>query len=147
MVQEWSPSGPGATSRRLRLGVVLVAVSSVLAACGGSSSPNSITLYNGQHEQTTLALVARFEKLTGISVNVRSNEEAVLATTIAGEGSNSPADVIYTENSPALEYLQQKGLLVPVAATTLAHTPRRYSSPQGDWVGVSGRVSVIDYNT
>jgi iron(III) transport system substrate-binding protein len=147
MVQERSPSQPGAPSRRFLLGVVLVAVSSLLAACGGSSSPNSITLYNGQHEQTTLALVAKFEKLTGITVNVRSGDEDVLATQLAGEGSNSPADAVFTENSPALEYLQQKGLLAPVAPATLAHTPSRYNSPQGDWVGVSGRVSVLIYNT
>jgi iron(III) transport system substrate-binding protein len=149
MVQEWSISRGGATSRRFLLGVALVAVSSLLAACGGSSSSSSksITLYNGQHEQTTLALVARFEKLTGIKVSVRSDDEAVLASQIVAEGSSSPADAIYTENSPALEYLQQKGMLVPVAPATLAHTPSRYSSPQGDWVGVSGRVSVLVYNS
>jgi iron(III) transport system substrate-binding protein len=131
----------------LRLGVVIAAAGALLAACGGSSSSNSITLYNGQHQQTTLALVARFEKLTGISVNVRSNDERALAAQLAAEGSGSPADVIYSENSPTLEYLQNKGLLVPVTPSTLARTPSRYDSPQGAWVGVSGRVSVLVYNT
>ncbi|HWD84584.1 MAG TPA: extracellular solute-binding protein [Solirubrobacteraceae bacterium] len=119
----------------------------MLAACGGSSSSKSITLYNGQHAQTTMALVSRFEKLTGITVNVRSNDERALAAQIAAEGSGSPADVIYDENSPSLEYLQNKGLLVPVTPSTLARTPSRFNSPQGDWVGVSARVSVLDYNT
>jgi iron(III) transport system substrate-binding protein len=54
--------------------------------------------------------------------------------------------VIYTENTPALEYLQAHKLLAPVDASTLAHTPAQYNSPQGDWVGVSARVSVLDYN-
>ena len=31
-------------------------------------------------------------------------------------------------------------------ATTLSRTPARFSSPQGDWVGISGRVSVLVYN-
>ena len=39
----------------------LVLAGSLLAGCGGSSSKGSITLYNGQHEQTTDALVAAFE--------------------------------------------------------------------------------------
>jgi iron(III) transport system substrate-binding protein len=134
-------------SRRVCLGVMLAVLGCLLAACGVSSSSRSITLYNGQHEQTTDALVARFEKLTGISVSVRSDNEDVLAAQIDAEGSNSPADVIYTENSPALEYLQQKGLLVQVAGSTLARTPARYSSPQRDWVGLSARVSVLVYNT
>jgi iron(III) transport system substrate-binding protein len=54
--------------------------------------------------------------------------------------------VLLTENSPALEYLQQKGLLAPVDRSTLVHTAGKYNSPQGDWVGVSARVSVLIYN-
>jgi iron(III) transport system substrate-binding protein len=128
--------------------VVCVVLSGLLAACGGSSSsPNSITLYNGQHEQTTDALVSRFEKLTGIKVNIRNDDEDVFASQINAEGSNSPADVLFTENSPPLEYLQEKGRLAPVAPSTLAHTPARYNSPTGHWVGVSARVSVLVYNS
>jgi iron(III) transport system substrate-binding protein len=54
--------------------------------------------------------------------------------------------VIYTENSQVLEFLQGKGLLAPVDAATLSHTPGQYNSPQGDWAGVSARVSVLIYN-
>jgi iron(III) transport system substrate-binding protein len=147
MVQESCTSLRGAIRRRRLIGAVLVIVCFPLAACGSSSSSKSITLYNGQHEQTTQALATRFEKLTGIHVNVRSDDEDVLASQIEAEGSGSPADVIFTENSPALENLQEKGLLAPVAASTLSHTPGTYSSPQGDWVGVSARVSVLVYNT
>jgi iron(III) transport system substrate-binding protein len=121
----------------------------LLAGCGGSSSGadvQSITLYNGQHPQTTDMLAAAFEKKTGITVNVRSDDEDVLAQQIVTEGSHSPADVIFTENSPALEYLQANGLLARVKAATLAATPARYDSPRGDWVGVSARVSVLIYN-
>ena len=120
----------------------------LLTGCGSSSSGSgqSITLYNGQHEQTTDSLVEGFEKQTGIEVNVRNDDEDTLADEIVTEGSNSPADVVYTENSPALEYLQGKGLLAPVDSSTLAHTPSKYNSPQGDWLGVSARVSVLIYN-
>ena len=33
-----------------------------------------------------------------------------------------------------------------MSPSTLAATPGKYDSPDGDWVGVSGRVSVIIYN-
>jgi iron(III) transport system substrate-binding protein len=124
----------------------LLAGSVFLTGCGSANSGPSITLYNGQHEQTTDGLVSAFEQKTGITVNVRNDDEDTLANLIALQGSHSPADVIYTENSPALEFLQDKGLLSPVDAATLAHTPAQYNSPQGDWVGVSARVSVIIYN-
>ena len=106
----------------------------------------SITLYNGQHEQTTDALVAGFEKETGIHVNVRNDDEDTLADEIVTEGSHSPADVIYTENSPALEYLQTRGCWPRSTRPRLRARPSKYNSPQGDWVGVSARVSVLIYN-
>jgi len=131
------------------LGVAATASLS-LAACGSSASSSTsvtITLYNGQHEQTTDALVQGFEKAyPGIKVAVRNDDEDTFDAQIVAEGSRSPADVFYTENSPALEYLQQKGLLAKVAGSTLAKTPAKYDSPKGDWVGVSARVSVLIYN-
>jgi iron(III) transport system substrate-binding protein len=127
--------------------LILTLFGGLLAGCAGSSgSGDSITLYNGQHVQTTDSLVSSFEKASGIHVNVRSDDEDTLTDQIVTEGSNSPADAIYTENSPALEYLQSKGMLAPVAPSTLAQTPSGLNSPQGDWVGVSARVSVLIYN-
>lgn len=140
------------TSRHRASTLVLLAVAIAvgsLAACGvvaSAAGDQSITLYSGQHVQTTDALVARFEKATGITVNVRSDDEDTLADQIVSEGSGSPADVIYTENSQVLQFLQGKGLLAKVASSTLSHTPAQYNSPQGDWVGISARVSVIIYN-
>jgi iron(III) transport system substrate-binding protein len=142
--------------------LTLLAIVLTLAACGSSStsstasgsassgtqgSGTTITLYSGQHEQTTSLLVAGFEKQTGIKVKVRSDGEDVLGNQIVQEGSSSPADVFYTENTPVLEDLQEKNLLAPIATSTLAAVPAKYSSPQGDWVGISARVSVLVYNT
>jgi iron(III) transport system substrate-binding protein len=103
-------------------------------------------LYSGQHQQTTNGLVKAFTKQTGITVHIQNNDEASLANLIAIQGGHSPADVIYAENSPALEFLQNKGLLAPTDPATLAKTPSQYNSPQQQWVGVSARVSVLMYN-
>jgi iron(III) transport system substrate-binding protein len=128
------------------LGVALAAGWLLVGCAASSGSGDQITLYNGQHPQTTESLVSAFEKATGITVSVRNDDEDTLADEIVSEGSRSPADVIYTENSPALEYLQGKGLLASVDPSTLADTPSRYDSARGDWVGVSARVSVLVYN-
>jgi iron(III) transport system substrate-binding protein len=139
------------TSRRLRWSLAacaLLLAPTLLAACSQSSAGSgpTITLYNGQHEQTADALVQAFEKATGIQVLVRNEDEDTLADQIEAEGSSSQADVIYTENSLPLEELQQQGLLASVNPSTLAATPAKYNSPQGEWVGVSARVSVLIYN-
>jgi iron(III) transport system substrate-binding protein len=133
-------------------GAAALAACGGLAACGSGSSGSAgdpqapLTLYSGQHVQTAQNLIAAFTKQTGIKINLRSNDEAPLANQIAAEGANSPADLFYTENTPPLEILQDKGLLSPVDQSTLSKTPAQYSSSKGDWVAVSGRTSVIIYN-
>jgi iron(III) transport system substrate-binding protein len=120
----------------------------VLGAAGTAGAASAdITLYSGQHVQTTQALVSAFEKKTGIKVNVRFDDEDVLANQIVEEGGHSPADAFFTENSPPLQYLASKKMLAPLAKSTLAETPAKYNSPNGKWLGVSARVSVIVYNT
>ena len=121
----------------------------LLAACGTGASASGqgpITVYSGQHEQTTQSLIDAFEKQTGIQVNVRYDDEDTFADEIVSEEAHPRADIFYTENSPPLEYLQEKGLLGHVDAATLAKTPSKYNSPQGDWLGISARVSVLIYN-
>lgn len=127
----------------------------VLAACGsggsggsgGGAQAGSLVLYNGQHEQTTQALVNAFEQQSGIKVTIRSGDEDQLAEQIMQEGPASPADLFYTENSPALMKLGEEHLLAPVEAATLAAVPSGYSAPTGDWAGISARVSAMVYNT
>jgi iron(III) transport system substrate-binding protein len=124
------------TAATLAVAGLLAATMTGCSALSGSASTgdaNSITLYSGQHPQTTQKLVTAFEKQTGVKVNVRSDDEDVLADQIVTEGGHSPADVFYTENSPPLEFLQGKGLLSAVRSSTLAATPSKYNSPQGDW--------------
>jgi len=137
-------------ARRGAAGVAALLAAGLIAACGSASGATSgagsITLYSGQHEQTTQSLVDAFEQQTGIHVNVRYNDEDSFADEIVTEEAHPVADVFYTENSPALEYLQEKGLLAQVDAATLGKSPAQYNSPQGDWVGVSARVSVLIYN-
>lgn len=123
-----------------------LAVATVADAPAAGASGGSLTVYSGQHIQTTQALVNAFEKKTGIKVSVRFDDEDVLANQIAAEGGHSPADVLFTENSPPLQFLASKRLLAPVKASTLAQTPSKYNSPKGLWVSVSARTSVMVYN-
>ena len=106
----------------------------------------TLTLYSGQHEQTVDLLIADFEKETGIKVRVHSGEGPEVANQILAEGAESPADVYFTENSPELMLLQEKGLLAKVSAEALASVPSRYNSPDGDWLAVLARESVLAYN-
>ena len=132
----------------MSLGGALVVTAAVLVAagCGGGSGRPSIVLYNGQHLELTRAIVAAFEKQTGISVRMRTNDGVVLADQILQEGHSSPADVYLTENSPELMNLEEHGLLARLSPSILRQVPARDSSPAGDWVGVALRVRSLVYD-
>ena len=106
----------------------------------------TLTLYNGQHRSTTEALVAAFTGATGIPVTIRHAESAELSSQIAEEGARSPADLFFSEQSPPIAALAERGLLAPVAPDTLKALPSRYAGPQGDWVAGNVRTRVIIYN-
>ncbi len=134
--------------RRIGAAAIAAAAAGAVAGCGGSAgSANGLTVYSGQHQQTATLLANDFKARTGVSVNLRSSDEAALANQILREGRDSPADVFFAENPPALTVLDRSGLLAAVDPATLGHVAVRYSSPRGDWVGVSARSAVLVYNT
>ena len=127
--------------------IALAACCAALAGgCGGGSGHSSITLYNGQHAELTSLLVAAFEKATGVKVQIRTNDSAVLADQIIQEGDASPADVYIAENSPELMELQRRGLLARLPRSILGQAPGGDNSPTGKWVGMALRVSSLVYD-
>jgi iron(III) transport system substrate-binding protein len=113
---------------------------------GNSSSGGTLTLYNAQHESLTQAWVDDFTAKTGITVNIRSGKDFELANLLVQEGSSSPADVFITENSPAMVVVQKAGLFAPIAPATLAQVPSQFASPDGSWLGMAARSTVLVYN-
>lgn len=131
--------------------------SSLLAAGGltiGAAMPRmaaaaaqeSLTLYNGQHSKTTAALVEAFTDATGIKVEVRKGSSSQLANQIIEEGDASPADMFYSEESPPVVALAEKGLLAKLDDATLEQIPVQYRAKDGTWIGASARCRVIAYN-
>ena len=105
-----------------------------------------LTLYNGQHKEVGDELAKAFEAKTGIHVNVRKGSSNQLASQVVEEGDRSPADVIYTEESPPLNKLGEQGLLAKIDDTTLNVLPKDYVANNGTWMGVTARVRVVAYN-
>ena len=122
-----------------------VAVGIGLAGSAWGATP-TLTLYSAQHQQMVDMLTAAFAKQTGIKVQVHQGEAPEIASQIVQEGASSPADVVFVENSPELVLLDEKGLLAKVAPATLAEVPARFSSADGDWIGVLARENVLAFN-
>ena len=138
--------GPWTKGRGATFAAVLAA-GGALAATTAPARAETLVIYAAQHEQTIDLLTAAFTKETGITVKVREGEAPEMASQILREGAASPADVFFTENSPELMLLSEKGLLAKVDPATLARVPAAFSGPKGDWVGVLARENVLVYNT
>jgi iron(III) transport system substrate-binding protein len=125
-------------------GFAAAALGAPAARAEDASGP--LTLYNGQHPETTNAIVEAFSHETGIDVAIRRGSSAQLANQMVEEGSASPADVFYSEESAPLATLAKRGLLAPASAETLKQIPAKYAAGDGAWIGVSARCRVVAYN-
>jgi iron(III) transport system substrate-binding protein len=146
---------------RRKKGCVLAAgatlLTLVVAACGEGSGDGSepgadgqgetVTVYSGREEELVADLLERFEKDSGIDLEVRYGDSAELAATILEEGDASPADVFFSQDAGALGAVADAGRLAPIDEDILARVDARFRSPEGLWVGTSGRARVAAFNT
>jgi iron(III) transport system substrate-binding protein len=127
----------------LFLGLILLALG--LSACAEEGDSTSLVVYSGRSESLVGPLIERFERETGVEVEVRWGETAELAATLLEEGPNSPADVFFAQDPGGLGAVT--GLLAPLPPDLLERVGPRFRDPDGRWVGISGRARVVVYNT
>jgi iron(III) transport system substrate-binding protein len=108
---------------------------------------DALVVYSGRSEELVGPVFEQFEERSGIDVQVRYGDTAELAATILEEGENSPADLFFAQDPGALGALQDEGRFQPLPQDSLDRVPERFRSPDGVWVGTSGRARVVAYNT
>ena len=132
--------------RRSKLACGATLVSLMLGGCGdGAGSEADLTIYSGRNEELVGDLIDRFERDSGLKVDVRFGDSAELAATIAEEGDNSPADVFFSQDAGALGAVEDT--LAKMPQPVLDAVPERFRDPEDRWAGVSGRARVIAYDT
>jgi iron(III) transport system substrate-binding protein len=163
-----------ARTRFVRPVAVAASLALVVAACGGDDSssdttapaeeesPNTfecdavditevggeLVIYSGRNEELVGPLIDCFAEKANIEVDIRyagNSEEA--AQLIATEGDASPADVFFSQSPGSTGFLEKEGRLISLPADIIEAVPAEYRSREDDWVGTSGRVRALVYNT
>jgi iron(III) transport system substrate-binding protein len=134
--------------------LVAAALVALAAGCGGDDggeggggASGTLTVYSGREQELVEPLFERFEEETGIDVEVRYGDSAELAATIAEEGANSPADVFFAQDPGSLGAVEAQQLFAELPDSILNRVDERFRDPDGHWIGTSGRVRVVVYNT
>jgi iron(III) transport system substrate-binding protein len=134
---------------------VALAFATLVAACpaagtgagGGDDAEGPITIYSGRSEDLVGPILARFTEETGIEVAVRYGDTAEMAAQILEEGRNTPADVFFGQDAGGLGALAKEGMLARLTDDLIGAVDARFRSPEGLWVGISGRARTVVYNT
>jgi iron(III) transport system substrate-binding protein len=113
----------------------------------GTALAQALTIYSGRGEALIGPLIEQAEQELGIEIEVRYGDTAELAATILEEGNNSPADLFFGQDAGALGALAQEGRTADIPEDLLSQVDERFRSPEGQWIGISGRSRVINYNT
>ena len=106
-----------------------------------------VVVYSGRGESLVGPLFARLEAETGVDVEVRYGDTPELVTLMLTEGEQSPADIIFAQDSGHLGALSGRGMLATLDGELLGQVDERFRDEAGAWIGTSGRARVLVYNT
>ena len=125
--------------------ILVVAAISASLACGGGD--DTLTVYSGRSQNLVHPLLEAFIEESGISVRVKYAGSSSIAATVLEEGENTPADVVFMQDPGTLGSLADAGMLEELPEYLLDKVDSNFRSPDGLWIGTSGRARVLVYNT
>ncbi len=112
-----------------------------------ASETPTLTVYSGRSESLVGPLFEQLEAEGRFKIQVQYGDTAEMVTRLITEGAESPADLIFAQDSGHLGVLAAKNLLAPLPQAIREQVDARFQATDGAWIGTSGRLRVLVYNT
>ena len=112
-----------------------------------NAQQKTLTIYSGRGQSLIEPLLEQAKKDLGMNIQVRYGDTAELAIALVEEGKNSRADLYFAQDAGALGLLERRNLTQQISPSLLNQVDPRFRSPQGKWLGISGRARTLNYNT
>lgn len=109
--------------------------------------PITLTVYSGRSEALVGPLLDRAEEALGFTIEVQYGDTPELVARVLIEEDQSPADVVFAQDSGHLGALALAGSLERLPDDLLGQVHDAYRDPEGRWIGTSGRLRVLVLNT
>jgi iron(III) transport system substrate-binding protein len=110
-------------------------------------APGELVVYSGRNEELIGPVIAMAEDAADFAIDVRYGQTAELAIALLEEGAGTPASLYIAQDAGALGQLANEDRLAPLPQEILDRVDSRFRSPDGVWVGISGRARVLAYNS
>ena len=135
------------STQRFILFSLVILLAALVGAPAFADDEQVLTVYSGRNESLIGLILAQFSEDTGIAVEILYGGTSAVANQILTEGENSPADVFIAQDGGALGALAAADMLQALPDATLNRVvDSAFVSPDGVWVGLSGRARVLVYN-
>ncbi len=107
-----------------------------------------LVVYSGRAERMIKPVLDAFQTKTGVQVDLLSSGSTELVNRLQAEGPRTSADLFITNDAGSLDRAYELGLLLPLSSKEVEQAiPPTYRAPDNSWVGLSGRVWALVYNT
>ena len=139
--------GRSRLSTMLMIGMMLV-VEDLYFSVIDSLAADRLVVYSGRAERLIKPVLDAFQAKSGVRIDLLSSGSTELVNRLQAEGPRTSADVFITNEVGALERARELKLLAPLDAAMIdGKIPSAFRASDNTWVGLSGRVWIVVYNT
>ena len=109
---------------------------------------DQLIVYSGRAERLIKPVLDAFQAKTDIEIQLLTGSSTQLINRLQAEGTHTQADVFLTNDAGTLERARELRLLRPIKIEGIDHIiSKAFRAPDNSWVGLSGRIWIIVYNT